>query len=186
MKYTNSCHCLQYRYVLVRHLKRDEVIHPLTELGKFRGEPVYPRANVLTLKTAENWMRQGRKVREGCQPMKMVKQHAVTVNKQRAIEMAMSERLDVAGENGVGTEKDVMQGLYAQSQTELYRPDPIVDASQHSISLLEDSQLIVLTYCRGRFRRMILATSIYIRLLCFRKVPPTYLVRPLRCFYFCY
>ncbi|KAK7690126.1 hypothetical protein QCA50_006775 [Cerrena zonata] len=115
-------------YVLERHLKRDEVIHPLTEIGKFRGEPVYPRANVLTLKTAENWMRQGRKVREGCQPMKMVKQHAVTVNKQRAIELAMSDRLDVAGEgSGFGAEKDVLQGLYAHNQTELYTPDPIVN-----------------------------------------------------------
>lgn len=123
-----------FRYVLERHLKRDEVIHPMTEIGKFRGEPVYPRANVLSLKTAETWMRQGRKVREGCQPMKWVKQRAVTVNKQRAIEMAMSDKLDVAGEKeeGFGAEKDVMQGLYAQSQTELYRPDPIVDVSTKS------------------------------------------------------
>ncbi|KAI0074037.1 Rad4-domain-containing protein [Panus rudis PR-1116 ss-1] len=111
-------------YVLARHLKRDEVIHPLTEIGKFRGEPVYPRANVISLKTAENWMRQGRKVKEGCQPMKMVKQRAVTVNKRRAIEMAMADR---AGESGLGSEKDIMQGLYAYSQTELYKPDPVVD-----------------------------------------------------------
>lgn len=117
-------------YVLERHLKRDEVVHPLVELGKFRGEPVYPRVNVLALKTAENWMRQGRKVREGCQPMKWVKQNAVTVNKRRAVEMALAERdrLLVAGEGeGFSSEKDVMQGLYAESQTELYIPDPVVD-----------------------------------------------------------
>ncbi|CAL1713034.1 unnamed protein product [Somion occarium] len=116
-------------YVLARHLKRDEVIHPLTEIGKFRGEPVYPRSNVLSLKTAENWMRQGRKVREGCQPMKWVKQRAVTVNKQRAIEMAMADRLEVAGEGseGFGAEKDIMQGLYAENQTELYIPEPVVN-----------------------------------------------------------
>ena len=117
-------------YALERHLRRDEVVHPLVELGKFRGEPVYPRANVLSLKTAENWMRQGRKVREGCQPMKWVKQNAVTVNRRRALEMALAERdhLPVAGAGeGPPGGQDVMQGLYAESQTELYIPDPVVD-----------------------------------------------------------
>ena len=123
------------RYVLARHLKREEVIHPPVELGKFRGEPVYPRSSVVTLKTAENWMRQGRRVRAGCQPMKWVKQHAVTVNKRRAVEMAMQERSDLAkkrGEDqgeGFSSEKDIMQGMYAEGQTELYVPDPIIDVS---------------------------------------------------------
>jgi xeroderma pigmentosum group C-complementing protein len=115
-------HYIVTSYALARHLKREEVIHPLVELGKFRGEPVYPRGNVLSLKTAENWTRQGYRVREGCQPMKWVKQRAVTVNKKRAIEMALAER-------GDGSEDNIMQGLYAQSQTELYVPDPIVDVS---------------------------------------------------------
>ncbi|CDO71667.1 hypothetical protein BN946_scf184915.g11 [Trametes cinnabarina] len=83
-------------YVLERHLKREEVVDPPTELGRFRGEPVYPRANVLELKTAENWMRQGRKVREGAQPLKWVKQRAVTVNKKRAIEMALADQRERA------------------------------------------------------------------------------------------
>lgn len=120
-----------FSYVLERHLKRDEVIYPLTELGKFRGEPVYARSSVIPLKTAENWMRQGRKVKEGCQPMKWVKQRAVTVNKKRAIEVAMGDRYGGGGpeDDGVGSEKDVMQGLYSQSQTELYKADPVVDVS---------------------------------------------------------
>ena len=128
------------RYVLERHTRRDEVIHPLTELGKFRGEPVYPRSSVVTLKTAENWMRQGRKVREGCQPMKWVKQNAVTVNKKRAIEMAMADRSDglsVAGEDqavGHSNERDVMQGMYAENQTELFKPDPVIDVSPFLLS----------------------------------------------------
>lgn len=69
-------------------------------------------------------MRQGRKVKEGCQPMKWVKQHAVTINRKRAIEVAMG-----GDEEGAGSEKDVMQGLYSQSQTELYHADPVVDVS---------------------------------------------------------
>lgn len=50
--------------------------------------------------------------------MGWVKQNAVTVNKWRAVEMALAERdrLPVAGEGGgFSSEKDVMQGLYAQS-----------------------------------------------------------------------
>ncbi|KAI6108538.1 hypothetical protein EV401DRAFT_2116820, partial [Pisolithus croceorrhizus] len=111
-------------YVLTRHLKRDQVIDPPTELGKFRGEPVYPRSSVISLKTAENWMRQGRTVRPGCQPMKMVKQRAVTISRQREMELAV-ERAKSEGHSAADGE--VTQGLYAFSQTELYKPDPVKD-----------------------------------------------------------
>ncbi|KAI6023368.1 hypothetical protein EDC04DRAFT_2900565 [Pisolithus marmoratus] len=109
-------------YVLTRHLKRDQVIDPPTELGKFRGEPVYPRSSVISLKTAENWMRQGRTVHSGCQPMKMVKQWAVTISRQREMELAIER---AKSEGHFTTDGEVMQGLYAFSQTELYMPEPI-------------------------------------------------------------
>jgi hypothetical protein len=113
------------RYVLARHLKRVETVHPMVEIGKFRGEPVYARAAVISLKTAENWMRIGRKVKPGYQPMKWVKSRAATVNKRREIEMA----LEISRSNGADDDagEDVMQGLYALSQTELYKPPPVVD-----------------------------------------------------------
>lgn len=124
-------------YALARHLKRDEIIHPLTELGKFRGEPVYPRANVIPLKAAENWMRSGRKVTTGSQPMKWVKQRATTIHKRRAVELALSEQRDRRAANGdadeaggMASEEGVMQGLYALNQTEVYRPDPVVNVRQ--------------------------------------------------------
>ncbi|KAG1780652.1 Rad4-domain-containing protein [Suillus placidus] len=111
-------------YALSRHLKREEVIDPPVELGKFRGEPVYPRSSVISLKTAENWMRQGRMVREGCQPMKMVKQRAVTIGRKREMELALEKaRTDTHGGDG----QEDMQGLYAKSQTELYKPKPVID-----------------------------------------------------------
>ncbi|KAF7364833.1 hypothetical protein MVEN_00353500 [Mycena venus] len=143
-------------YVLVRHLTQTQTIHPpppqTRELGKFRGEPVYPRSAVVSLKTAENWMRsEGRQIREGEQPMKWVKMRASTITRMREVEV-MREGLRVAGEhagaegeaaNGDGDnlgeggssakhasknlEGEVMQGLYALSQTELYVPDPVVD-----------------------------------------------------------
>ncbi|KAF9240193.1 hypothetical protein BU15DRAFT_74111 [Melanogaster broomeanus] len=109
-------------YALARHLRKDQVIEPPTELGKFRGEPVYPRSSVIPLKTAENWMRQGRVICQGCQPMKMVKQRATTIGRQREMEVAL-ERAQVEGH--AGGDEEVMQGLYARSQTELYKPEPI-------------------------------------------------------------
>lgn len=103
-------------YVLERHLKREEVILPKREIGKFRGEPVYRRNNVLSCKTAENWMRIGRRVKERETPLKWVKQRAVTLQKRRAQELSIQE----SGEA-------IQQGLYAEHQTEVYRPPPIKD-----------------------------------------------------------
>ncbi|KAJ7701422.1 hypothetical protein B0H17DRAFT_1157700 [Mycena rosella] len=136
-------------YVLARHLGKLQTIHPpppeTRELGKFRGDPVYPRAAVVALKTADSWLRsEGRQVREGEQPLKLAKVRASTIGRMREVE-AMREGLRVAGEqakaaangeNGTGEpdangnntwEQEVMQGLYAQFQTDPYVPNPVVD-----------------------------------------------------------
>ena len=108
-------------YVLERHLLRDQVItQDAPELGTFRGEPVYSRSHVLHLKAAENWMRSGRVVRAGEQPLKYVKQRAATLNRRRELEI----RANTEGANGNG---EVMQGLYAELQTEIYVPLPVID-----------------------------------------------------------
>ena len=104
-------------YALKQHLKREETIHPEVELGKFRGEPVYPRANVVQLKAAENWIRQGRRVREGEQAMKWVKQRSVTIHRRRAMELAQQEG------------DEMLQGLYSEAQTEIYVPEPVFDVN---------------------------------------------------------
>ena len=105
--------------MLERHLKREEVILPKREVGRFKGELVYRRGNVLSCKTAENWMRMGRRVKDKQEPLKWVKQRAVTLQKRRAQELAVQEGQD-----------PIQQGLYAESQTEVYRPPPIVDVIQ--------------------------------------------------------
>jgi hypothetical protein len=135
-------------YVLTRHLKQTETIHPpppvTPELGKFRGEPVYPRSSVVSLKTAENWMRNtGRTVIAGEQPMKMVKMRAGTVNRMRELEV-LKDDLRVAGhdapnghdEGPLSAAAEIMQGLYAYSQTEPYIPDPVVDVGFNHLSKL--------------------------------------------------
>ncbi|KAG8958742.1 hypothetical protein FRC00_002338 [Tulasnella sp. 408] len=113
-------------YVLERHLRREQVVHPAITIGTFRGEPVYPRGNVVELKTAENWMRsEGREVKNGEQPMKMVKIRASTVRRKREVEVAMMEMADRGG--GSSDENGVMQGLYAEWQTKFYEPPPVID-----------------------------------------------------------
>ncbi|KAG5646006.1 hypothetical protein DXG03_004608 [Asterophora parasitica] len=116
-------------YVLTRHLKQNQVIYPAPpdtpEVGKFRGEPVYPRSSVVSLKTAENWLRsEGRMVKTGCQALKMVKIRSGTINRMRELEV-MKDELKEAGASG-----ETMQGLYARNQTEPYRPDPVVDVGK--------------------------------------------------------
>ncbi|KAJ3752274.1 hypothetical protein EV360DRAFT_55515 [Lentinula raphanica] len=147
-------------YVLSRHLKQNETIYPppapaselgtdsstsrnrhgllsyTPELGKFRGEPVYPRSSVVSLKTPENWLRtEGRSIKAGEVPMKYVKLRASTIGKKREIEMIKEEmknakektKAQAKSSGGTTVEGEVMQGLYARHQTEPYVPDPVID-----------------------------------------------------------
>lgn len=69
--------------------------------------------------------------------MKFVKQRAMTINRKREIEIALAgqKNKEVANDDGVGAGDDqtVMQGMYAEHQTELYIPDPVVNVSSGHI-----------------------------------------------------
>ncbi|KAG5219364.1 Rad4-domain-containing protein [Salix suchowensis] len=72
------------------------------------GRTCISRSAVVDLKSSESWLRsEGRVVKAGCQPLKMVKARSGTVNKLREI-----ETLKTAG-TGNG---EVMQGLYARAK----------------------------------------------------------------------
>lgn len=105
-------------YVLEQHLHRDEMIRPGTkQLGLFKGtEAVFPRSAVVTVKSKENYWRVGRVVKDNEIPMKWVKARTVTINKKRAENLARME--------GEAQEE---QPLYAQDQTVLYMPPPVID-----------------------------------------------------------
>ncbi|CCA70644.1 related to xeroderma pigmentosum group C complementing factor (homolog to excision repair protein RAD4) [Serendipita indica DSM 11827] len=103
-------------YALERHLRRDEIIHPMKEIGIFRGEPVYSRSSVQRVRTAETWIREGKVIREGQQPLKRIVKRAHTINRKRALELAKTESPEVP-----------TLGVYAEWQTELYVPEPVVD-----------------------------------------------------------
>ncbi|KAI4928308.1 uncharacterized protein J4E92_005792 [Alternaria infectoria] len=112
-------------YVLERHLRREEALIPGAKIvrhftfgtsGNEKTEPVYLRKDVVNCKTQESWHKEGREVREGEQPLKLVPRRAVTVTRKR--EMEEQERLE--GEK-------VKQGLFSKAQTDWIIPDPIVD-----------------------------------------------------------
>ena len=109
-------------YVLERHLKHNEVIHPLDVVGKVnvgssmnpRMEPIYRRKNVHTVRSADKWYRMGRDVIPGEQPLKHAKP-----KKGRLPSIGPDERVEDQGE-------EVGAALYAEFQTEVYIPPPVV------------------------------------------------------------
>ena len=110
-------------YVLERHLRREEAILPGAEPVKTfttgkgdnaKEEPVYLRKDVMVCRTGESWHKEGRQIKVGETPMKMVPVRAVTLTRKREVEEAQRE----------GGEK-LKQGLYAWDQTEWIIPPPI-------------------------------------------------------------
>lgn len=109
-------------YVLERHLKHNEVIHPPDVVGKVnvgssmnpRMEPIYRRKNVHTVRSADKWYRMGRDVLAGEQPLKHAKP-----KKGRLPSIGPDERAEDQGE-------EVGAALYAEFQTEIYIPPPVV------------------------------------------------------------
>lgn len=84
--------------------------------------------------------KEGRRVTEGCQAMKFIKARIGTIGKMREIEVLREERRDKEEEStGASTSREggaeeLLQGLYARSQTEPYVPDPVIDVSARSSS----------------------------------------------------
>ena len=112
-------------YVLERHLKREEALLPHAKPvrtftsgkgDKLKTEPVFCRADVVQSKSVETWHKEGREIKEGEQPLKLVPMRAVTLMRKREIEEAERD-----------TGEKVKQGLYARSQTRWIVPPPIVD-----------------------------------------------------------
>ncbi|EMC93643.1 hypothetical protein BAUCODRAFT_59492, partial [Baudoinia panamericana UAMH 10762] len=110
-------------YVLEQHLRREEAIIPGSETvrtftagkgDKAKEHPVYRRADVVTCKTVESWHKEGRAIKMGEQPMKLVPMRAVTLIRKREMEDAERE-----------TGEKLKQGLYSIDQTDWIIPPPI-------------------------------------------------------------
>ena len=114
-------------FILPRHLKREEALLPTAvPLKTFKhkphpthpqpDEPVYSRKDVVPVKSAETWHKQGRAPLPGEQPLKRVPYRAATTNRRR--ELAEAE---------AATGEKALQGLYSLAQTDWIIPPPIVD-----------------------------------------------------------
>ncbi|KAK2004358.1 Rad4 transglutaminase-like domain-containing protein [Colletotrichum falcatum] len=113
-------------FCLERHLKREEALLPTAvpvKMFKNRGkgaevseESVFSRKDVVNVKSAETWHKQGRAPKPGERPLKRVPYRAATTNRRREI----AEAEAVSGEK-------VLQGLYSFDQTDWIIPPPIKD-----------------------------------------------------------
>ncbi|KAJ3493547.1 hypothetical protein NLG97_g4663 [Lecanicillium saksenae] len=112
-------------FVLERHLKREEALRAgATAAKKFKNkakgntdeEDVYLRSDVLNVKSAETWHKQGRAPIDGEEPLKRVPYRAATTNRRREL---------IEAEAATG--QKVLQGLYSYDQTDWIIPDPIRD-----------------------------------------------------------
>lgn len=112
-------------YVLERHLRREEAIlpgaEPVNTFTTGKGdqaleEPVFLRKDVMVCRTGESWHKEGRQIKVGETPMKMVPVRAVTLTRKREVEEAQRD----------GGEK-LKQGLYSWDQTDWIIPPPIED-----------------------------------------------------------
>jgi xeroderma pigmentosum group C-complementing protein len=113
-------------FALERHFKREEALRPGAQAvkafknkakgGKVQEEDVYLRSDVLNVKSAETWHKQGRAPRAGEAPLKRVPYRAATTNRRREILEAEA-----------ATGEKVLQGLYSWDQTDWIIPPPIRD-----------------------------------------------------------
>ncbi|CEO60581.1 hypothetical protein PMG11_05202 [Penicillium brasilianum] len=107
-------------YALERHLRRNEVIFPKRVIGHVglsktttksdNLESVYRRSDVHIVRSADKWYRLGRDVKVGEQPLKHVP--------------AIRPKSGVASDEDEEETEDT--ALYAEYQTEIYRPPPVV------------------------------------------------------------
>lgn len=108
-------------YALERQVRRNEVIHPKRVIGHVglgksttrseKSEPVYRRADVHVVRSSDKWYRLGRDVKVGEQPLKRVP--AI-----RGQGRGMSDDED---------DEPAETTLYAESQTQVYVPPPVVN-----------------------------------------------------------
>ncbi|KAI9824034.1 MAG: hypothetical protein M1832_002102 [Thelocarpon impressellum] len=112
-------------FVLERHLRREEALLPSAKhvrmftVGKgdkATEEKVFKRDDVVACKSSESWHKEGREVKAGEHPLKLVPIRAVTLVRKREIEIAEAE---------VGEKPK--QGLYSREQTDWIIPPPIED-----------------------------------------------------------
>ncbi|TPX62259.1 hypothetical protein PhCBS80983_g00490 [Powellomyces hirtus] len=115
-------------YALERHLKKFEVIHPSgpeQAIGRYKDDLVYPRSHVKELHTAATWLKKGRMIKAGEEPMKHIKARVATIKRLRQIEM---EKMDDRGRDREDESTDSSKSaVFGEWQTTEYLAPPLID-----------------------------------------------------------
>ncbi|KAJ9295832.1 hypothetical protein DTO271G3_5855 [Paecilomyces variotii] len=110
-------------FVLERFMRREEAIRPGAKHvrtftsgkgNKAKEEKVFRRQDVVKCQSSESWHKEGRQIKMGEKPLKLVPIRAVTLMRKREVDEFERE-----------TGEKPKQGLYAQYQTEYIIPPPI-------------------------------------------------------------
>eukprot|EP00850_Spirogloea_muscicola_P006439 SM000030S11448 [mRNA] locus=s30:669086:672434:- [translate_table: standard] len=105
-------------YALERWLGKYQALHPQGPvLGYCAGQAVYPRECVQSLHTADRWLRELRKVRDGEQPVKIL-----AASRLAGVDIAL-EMARQGEEGGAGT----TSSLFGRWQTSAWRPPPAIN-----------------------------------------------------------
>jgi len=120
-------------YALERHLRRNEVVHPKREVGKISAgkssavlEPIYRRRDVKLVRSADRWYRLGREIRVGELPLKHAAKPHRRCGGRSTRSGAHSDADDNDDEDETGAAAQAATALYAESQTDLYVPPPVL------------------------------------------------------------
>lgn len=117
-------------YVLESDLKFNEILMPKISCGGLANKskskkakngfiPVYKRSNVCVVRSARGWFMRGRVLKIGERPVKIREKKVKRGAKKTEDDFELSE--------GEGVEHDDDTRLYAESQTELYKPPPVLN-----------------------------------------------------------
>ncbi|KAF8469064.1 hypothetical protein BDZ91DRAFT_679403, partial [Kalaharituber pfeilii] len=120
-------------FALKRHLRRNQVIHPERNVGtvstgagkKQTTETVYRRQDVKIVRSPMQWYRLGREIKAGEQPLKHVDARKKR-NRGRGYRDWDHDDCGSGEAEGDGEEDAGETGMYAEFQTELYIPPPVV------------------------------------------------------------
>lgn len=118
------------KYALERHLRRQEAIRPAAKRvalfspgSRKPSESVYRRADVVVVRSAEQWFRVGREVKRGEQPVKRVVPKKLRSQPQPSKPDDNSDEPEE--EAGLGTATETR--LYSHPQTQPYLAPPVVN-----------------------------------------------------------
>ncbi|XJO74117.1 hypothetical protein BDV3_003295 [Batrachochytrium dendrobatidis] len=109
-------------YALERHCKQNQVIYPNGKkhiVGTFKGEPIYPRTHVQTIRSSESWKRFGYQIKSG--------ESGVVLKQKSLADSSKSFNIEDQDMFIDSNETNGSVWLYGEWQTEPLEPLALID-----------------------------------------------------------